>query len=139
MSATIQRPKYFERLAPEEVPEGECRVVWAGGKPPDFRYVRERLVTRSRRAGKIQEMGFAGLIVGWTELSPDAEPVAKHEFIRRLFLVRVDIDPYPFDGAPFEAVDPLTVEPGKPGRITDRAWFVTGDASKPTPRKPDQK
>jgi hypothetical protein len=101
----------------------EERVEWAAGfDPASFRYVRET-VSRDeprRRGRPARHREFR--VVGWTNLRGDARNNgAAGYFTRRVFWVK-PYDPYPGSGAPSEAVDPLTVAPGAPGRLTRRAW-----------------
>jgi hypothetical protein len=58
-------------------------------------------------------------VVGWSNLKPNAPSISRGTFERRVFWLK-DYDPYENGGCPAEAVDPLTVLPGKPGKVTDR-------------------
>ncbi|HEX8913558.1 MAG TPA: DUF6009 family protein [Humisphaera sp.] len=97
----------------------EARVVWAPGfDPASARYVREVVSEHEgRRVGRVR---WNGREVGWTELRPGA-PRRGSFFHRRVFWLAAH-DPYEGSGAPVEAVDPLTVAPGRPGVLTERAW-----------------
>lgn len=99
--------------------EREAQIVWR----PDFdphahRYVREVIYQHAdRRRGRLRWNGHE---VGWSELRPDARRHGMF-FVRRVFWLAAH-DPYEGRGAPIEAVDPLTLTPGKPGELTERAW-----------------
>jgi hypothetical protein len=97
----------------------EARVVWATGfDPSSARYVREVVCEHEhRRVGRVR---WNGREVGWTELRPEARRRGFF-FVRRVFWLAAH-DPYDGSGAPVEAVDPLTVAPGRPGELTERAW-----------------
>lgn len=67
-------------------------------------------------------------VVGYTVLRSDAVPLPSGWFWRRVFwLSATDRDRSPNGsfaiGMPANAIDPRTVLPGEPGRITSRAWF----------------
>jgi hypothetical protein len=101
----------------------ECRVVWLEAIEP-LDYVRQSRVPCSRRKGRIRWP--AGRVVGYTELSQDAERDGGSDFFfRRIFWLkshdRDSGDPTYRRGAPIEAVDPRTVSPRAPGRCTSRA------------------
>jgi hypothetical protein len=76
---------------------------------------------RRRKPGR----GYPGRLVGYATLSAQAE-AEDHRFFRRVFWLA----PHDRDAghlcyrrtAPTEAVDPRTVRPGVPGRLTKRAW-----------------
>jgi hypothetical protein len=104
--------------------QDEEKIVWLEDISR-LDYVRQVLVdcpNQQRRPGK---RFFPGRPVGYSVLKPDACG-RWHMFRRRLFWLkdydRDSGDPCYRVGAPTEAVDPQTVAPGVPGRITDRAW-----------------
>lgn len=99
----------------------EKRIVWLRPVETLPRYVRERLATGEPRRVGISRRRHPG-IVGYAELRADAPNEGfPGSFARRVFWL-ADHDPYERWGAPIEAVDPRTVEPGVPGLLTDRAW-----------------
>lgn len=99
---------------------GEAAIVWSENIER-YDYVRQTIVNdHHRRTGPIRTP--AGRIVGYSDLRPDTAVGAP----RRVFWVNTrDRSEYPSgpfrQGCPHEAVDPRTVQPGVPGRITDRA------------------
>jgi len=100
----------------------EAGIVWLENIG-DLDYVRESLTwvrTRERRP-----LWPPGRLVGYAVLDSRA-PSHEREFLRRVFWLKVyDRDsgnPVYSTGAPVEAVDPRTVRPGVPGRLTTRAW-----------------
>lgn len=121
----------------------EDRIVWLEDVTK-LRYVRERVdsYARRRRAGPSywRRVLHPGRLVGYADLKPDAPNVGglggRGCFARRYFWVTEwDADsgqgPYLPTGAPVEAVDPLTVAPGLPGRMTPRAWGLADDEPQP--------
>jgi len=124
----------------------EDRIVWL--EPVDnLDYVRVSSVsagTRNRSVGR--HFAYDGRLVGYAILRPDAPNVLPGTFGRRIFwLARHDRDSQPdgpyLHGCPTEAVDPATVAPNQPGRITDRAWgdtielFHDGEVIESSPQK----
>jgi hypothetical protein len=90
-------------------------------------YVREWIVPAATRRRPIAWRG-PGCRVGYSVLRPDADSGGyPRQFFRRVFWLK-DCDRYYQPngtyrtGAPMEAVDPLTVAPGVPGRLTARDW-----------------
>lgn len=117
---------YPERLDRRQV-EHEERIVWVED-PGEYDYVRESVVRSARRRGRLVYPSFK--TVGYAELSPSAPSKGRTgRFERRVFWVKpYDRSAMP-DGsyswtAPAEAVDPRTVAPGVPGRLTNRAWGI---------------
>lgn len=107
--------------------QGEEAIHWVPGfDPAGVRYVRETVqLWCPRRRGPMRWQGFR--VVGWSNLAHDA-PNSRGSgyFARRVFWLK-DYDapapgPYGASGAPSEGVDPLTIFPGKPGDLTERAW-----------------
>jgi hypothetical protein len=105
----------------------EERIVWTE-EPKKFDYVREIIVPhRCRRGAVYLGATYNGRIVGYAELRPDAQRFDESGFLRRVFtLTPGDRDSQPRGpykkGTPSEAIDPRTVAPGVPGKMTDRAW-----------------
>lgn len=111
---------HMPNRAAADVLADESAIVWIPGfEPGKHRYVREAIHSHaSRRRGPLR---WSGRVVGWTELAPDAERTDLG-FFRRVFWL-AEHDPYEAGGgAPCEAVDPMTVVPGRPGRLTEMAW-----------------
>jgi hypothetical protein len=116
----------------------EREIRWMEN-PEKFEYVRERLAVAGTRSGPVpwsSRSQGAGRKVGEAVLSPDASSFAPGKFERRVFVVcdrdrskarRGEYDP---GTAPMEGVDPQTVEPGRPGEQTRRAW---GEQTQGTP------
>jgi hypothetical protein len=99
--------------------------------PSQFEYVRERLAvagTRTRPVPWSSKAQGAGRKVGEAVLSDSASSFSPGKFERRVFVVcdrdrsEPGQDEYDKGTAPMEGVDPSTVEPGKPGEQTSRAW-----------------
>lgn len=104
--------------------DDEIRIEWERD-PTDMAYVR----VRSRPAGTRQRgvTHHVGERVGYAVLRADAPSPEPGVFRRRVFYLKDHDRPNDPDGgystgAPAEAVDPLTVEPGVPGELTERAW-----------------
>lgn len=109
----------------------EIRLVW-DIDIESVDYVHVDMAKCPRRAGrpkppKIVEI-LQGTIVGWAELNPAFKPFVPREFVRRVFWLQ-DLDrgqPRDFgiydDRCPAGAVDPRTLERGRPGYMTARAW-----------------
>ena len=100
----------------------ETRIVW-DEDVSSLDYVREGIyaVAGYRRRGPVRTPGRR---VGYAEVSRNEGGPVIH---RRIFwLAEHDRDSEPdgcyASGAPSEAVDPRTVRPGVPGRLTERAW-----------------
>ncbi|MEV6404055.1 DUF6009 family protein [Streptomyces sp. NPDC003011] len=104
---------------------GEVEVVWLEDSA-NLDYVRQALDKVNNRRGK-PRYDRAGRIVGYTNLAADAERDPDSGlFARRVFfLLPHDRDSDPNGdyevGAPGEAVDPRTIEPGKVGAKTPRS------------------
>lgn len=122
MSASVEIPhaSYEHELRHEE------RIVWLPGfDPRKWRYVREAVYPYAdRRRGRLK---WNGREVGWSELRSDA-PRIRSCFWRRVFWL-ASHDPYEGRGGPIEAVDPLTVAPGKLGERNERALSGGGDGN----------
>jgi hypothetical protein len=104
---------------------GEVQVVWLED-PERLDYVRQALDKVNTRRGR-PRYDRDGRLVGYTELAPDAERDPDSGFFTRrtFFLLPHDRDSDPTGdyevGAPGEAVDPSTIEPGKVGAKTPRS------------------
>ena len=99
----------------------EVAIVW-DVNPYELDWVRETRTTASTRRGPIRCPGR----IGYSILGPDA-PNAGYArmFHRRVFWLKPHDRGASSDsgyqvGAPVEAVDPTTVAPGIPGRVTER-------------------
>ncbi|MFJ5548698.1 DUF6009 family protein [Streptomyces sp. NPDC093225] len=103
----------------------EDKVVWLED-PADLDYVRQALDKTPRRRGK-PRYARDGRMVGFTELNETAEadPDSGLQKRRVFYLLPHDRDAVPDGpyktGAPGEAVDPRTVEPGTVGKKTERS------------------
>ncbi|GGY05940.1 DUF6009 family protein [Streptomyces minutiscleroticus] len=103
----------------------EADVVWLED-PDGFDYVRQALDKTKRRNTK-PPYARDGRMVGYAVLGEEAEPDPDSGLYKRrvLFLLPHDRDNDPDglyqEGAPGEAVDPRTIEPGKPGAKTPRS------------------
>ena len=88
-------------------------------------YVREIITYAGTRRRSVPWHG-EGRRVGYAVLRRDADSEAPGVFMRRLFFLKDhdrDSDPETYARTtPTEGVDPRTVAPGVPGRLTDRAW-----------------
>jgi hypothetical protein len=112
----------------QEILESEHSIEWLEDIEK-LDYVREAVVLHRTRAGPIRKGFFRpGKIVGYSKLKKDARSYAGY-FHRRVFwLSKGDRTPespggaYSPTGAPCEGVDPRTVEAGKSGRLTEKAW-----------------
>ncbi|MGV4985757.1 DUF6009 family protein [Streptomyces sp. NRAIS4] len=103
----------------------ETEVVWLED-PEDLDYVRQALDKVPTRKGK-PRYSRDGRLIGYTNLQPGAasDPDSGLFARRAFFLLPHDRDrepqgPYSV-GAPGEAVDPRTIEPGKVGAKTLRS------------------
>ncbi|MER5201485.1 DUF6009 family protein [Streptomyces sp. NPDC002755] len=119
----------------------EVDVVWLED-PANFDYVRQALDKATQRRGK-PRYSRDGRLVGYTNLASDAEcdPDSGLFTRRTFFLLPHDRDSQPTGdyevGAPGEAVDPLTIRPGKTGAKTARSQ--RGGTSKAAPNpEPDR-
>ncbi|MFE6272218.1 DUF6009 family protein [Streptomyces goshikiensis] len=104
----------------------ETEIIWL--VPTDgLDYVREHLDITKRRSGKPPYHGL-GRLVGYANLDPATTATRDSgRYDRRTFWLlptdRSESDDSPYATyAPLEAVDPRTVAPGQPGRLTERAW-----------------
>ncbi|MGP3991522.1 DUF6009 family protein [Streptomyces sp. 3N207] len=103
----------------------EENVVWLEN-PEHFDYVRQALDKTPRRRNK-PRYARDGRMVGFTELTKDAEPDPDSGLYRRrvFFLLPHDRDSNPTglyqEGAPGEAVDPRTIQPKHVGEKTPRS------------------
>lgn len=113
------------RLQPAQLTD-ELDIVWLLPLD-DLDYVREGLDITKRRAGRPAYHG-RGRLVGYANLRPGALATRDSgRFDRRTFwLLPHDRAESPDTEyrthAPLEAVDPRTVLPRLPGRLTERAW-----------------
>jgi uncharacterized protein DUF6009 len=104
----------------------ENNVVWLED-PDRLDYVRQSRDKTTRRRGK-PAYAREGRIVGYAELTADAEQADSGYYQRRVFyLLPHDRDYAPEgvyrEGAPGEAVDPRTIRPGKVGEKTPRSQY----------------
>ncbi|MGW6144418.1 DUF6009 family protein [Streptomyces sp. NPDC055140] len=107
----------------------EVGIVWVEGQEvveATYDYVRWMFEKTRNRTGRPSGAMRAGRIVGYAELSGNAEPTEpSRRYRRRVFYVkdndRSEPDGQYQDATPHEAVDPRTVLPGVYGRLTDRA------------------
>lgn len=112
------------RLRPEQL-AAETEIVWTV-PIDDLDYVRESLDITKRRSGK-PPYHQPGRLVGYANLAPDTTATRDSgRYDRRTFWLlprdRSESDDSPYTTyAPLEAVDPRTVAPGRPGRLTRRA------------------
>ncbi|WP_425824711.1 DUF6009 family protein [Streptomyces fractus] len=103
----------------------EDDVVWLED-PQALDYVRQALDKTKRRNTK-PPYQRDGRMIGYVRLTADAEPDPDSGLYKRrvFFLLPHDRDSHPTglyqEGAPGEAVDPRTIEPGKPGAKTKRS------------------
>ena len=101
--------------------EDEEKIVWLRDK--DFlarlRYVREKLLLCSIRTGPVRAPP-GEVLIGYAILKKSVAKNSEGGFCRRIFtLHRSEFDRRAenlSESIPLEAVDPLTIEPGKPGR-----------------------
>ncbi|GHH57786.1 DUF6009 family protein [Streptomyces candidus] len=102
----------------------EVEIVWL--EEPCHDYVRQALDKQPTRKGK-PRYARDGRLIGYANLSPEAQAAfGSGLFTRRtFFLLPHDRSNEPHGeyevGAPLEAVDPATIEPGTPGRKTPRS------------------
>ncbi|MFK0047941.1 DUF6009 family protein [Streptomyces sp. NPDC090741] len=113
------------RLRPEQL-TAETEIVWL--VPTDgLDYVRESLDITKRRSGQ-PPYHSRGRLVGYADLGPRTTATRDSgRYDRRTFWLlptdRSESNDSPYTAyAPLEAVDPRTVAPGRPGRLTERAW-----------------
>ncbi len=113
----------------------EEEIVWLEdiGRLP---YVREiEYAYANTRKQPIRWTG-SGRVVGYSTLRPDARSQTPGYFVRRIFLIQPhdrseNPDGVYATGCPVEGVDPLTVHPDIPGRITRRAWGCDNAPDRP--------
>lgn len=101
-----------------EIPVGEVDYV---RETTEYAGTRQRPVPCHRRGER----------VGYATLEEDAPNLRPGTFLRRVFFLKPEDRYYMPDGnysygAPSEAVDPRTVEPGKRGEQTERVWRGSG-------------
>ncbi|GKQ33535.1 DUF6009 family protein [Streptomyces sp. A012304] len=117
------------RLTPEQL-AAETEIVWTV-PIDDLDYVRESLDITKRRSGK-PPYHQPGRLVGYANLAPNTTATRDSgRYDRRTFWLlprdRSESDDSPYTTyAPLEAVDPRTVAPGCPGRLTRRALRGAG-------------
>lgn len=116
----------------------EAEVVWLED-PSDLDYVRQALDKVYARRGR-PRYERDGRLIGYTNLKPAAasDPDSGLFARRTFFLLPHDRDndptgPYEV-GAPGEAVDPRTIEPGKVGAKTPRSQKGRSSAIAPVGR-----
>ncbi|MEU9646227.1 DUF6009 family protein [Streptomyces sp. NPDC048188] len=113
----------------------EEEVVWLEN-PENLDYVRQAL-DKTKRRNTQPHYARDGRMVGYALLDNNAEPDPDSGLYKRriFFLLPHDRDSLPHglysEGAPGEAVDPLTVEPKKPGAKTPRSQRRTPEAVAP--------
>lgn len=113
----------------------EVEIVWVEGEEAvmaRYDYVRQDLVKTPKKRG-VPRITWDARIVGYANLSPEAEPPARlgsGRWERRVFYVtprdrsegEADDERARYQGStPTEAVDPRTVKPRVVGTLTDRA------------------
>lgn len=109
----------------------EARIVWCEDITR-VDYVRVGMIVCPRRAGRPKPDRAMEIleaeIFGWAELNDLFKPYVPRQFDRRVFWLQCYDRGQPrdfggYDGqAPLGAVDPRTVERGRPGCLTVRAW-----------------
>ncbi|MFF0478437.1 DUF6009 family protein [Streptomyces sp. NPDC004284] len=115
----------------------EAEVVWLEN-PDGLDYVRQALDKTKRRNTK-PPYARDGRMVGYALLDDDASPDPDSGLYRRrvFFLLPHDRDSLPDglyrEGAPGEAVDPLTIAPKQPGAKTPRSQNGSTAAAASTP------
>ena len=118
------------RLSPDQLRD-EDQIVWLVPVESLPRYVRETLQDYAPFRVRRFRMDYPGRMVGYSTLRPDAPSICG-QFHRRVFWLKpydagerdAATGPYHRFSTPYEGVDPLTVAPGQPGRVTDRAVGV---------------
>jgi hypothetical protein len=112
-------------LITEEALTDEVELQWLE-HPGSFDYVRQILTKDRRRAGQPRYLRD-GRLIGWANLSEDAEGDPDSGLYKRrlFFLLPHDRDTQPDGeyrtGAPGEAVDPRTLEARRVGEKTERS------------------
>lgn len=114
------------RLEPDQL-ASESDIVWLASFD-DLDYVREKMEITSRRSGR-PAYHANGRLLGYANLQPGT-PSSRFSglFDRRIFWLLPHDRGEPTSAglysvhAPLEAVDPRTIRPRQPGRLTDRAW-----------------
>lgn len=103
----------------------EVKIEWEK-EPDQFDYVRvSTRIVGTRQKGVPAPVGVR---IGYSVLSDNAINVGRPgTFQRRVFWLKEHdraFEPMGVyeNGAPAEAIDPTTVEPGKQGSMTDTAW-----------------
>lgn len=107
-------PEYHQKYLDQEV-----EIHWSDDFDlEELDFVREFITESASFRQRKWKMDVPGEVVGYSILSEDAENVGNNGmFARRIFFLK-DQDG---DGnLPLEAVDPLSVEPGKPGEQVTR-------------------
>jgi hypothetical protein len=94
----------------------ETGIRWLES-PLDHRYVRVAAFHSRSPVRRPRQRKGATRVVGYSVV---ARAKGADRYERRMFVVH-ERDPWRFDGAPAEAVDPLTVAPNERGRRTERA------------------
>ncbi len=115
----------------------EAGVVWLED-PGRLDYVRQAL-DKTKRRDTPPPYARDGRMVGFALLDVKASPDPDSGLYRRrvFFLLSHDRDSMPDglyrEGAPGEAVDPRTIEPGKPGAKTERSQRGAAAVRTPAP------
>jgi hypothetical protein len=116
----------------------EIEIVWLEDVD-GLDYVREAVYPLRTRSRRPSWHLHAGRVVGYATLRPGARRAWPGDFYeRRVFWLNDhDRDRRPDGvyrtGTPVEAVDPRTVFPGVPGRLTERARYGAGAGDEPAP------
>lgn len=117
---------------------GEESIIWfdpitrlAADGPPDFEWIRESTVYAPSRRGPIK-VGRANLLLGYSTIARRGQTrnLSVGVFVRRLFW-RKKTDDTRVGIPPCSAVDPKTIQPGKPGEpVGERARQAYAPRSK---------
>ena len=103
-------------LAPLLEPLGaalhEQRIVWLD-HPENFRYVRETIVTSPFRTRPPRRSRVPGRLVAYAVLAPTARASWLSQLFERRCWYLAAHDPPEGASWPIEAVDPLTIRPGR--------------------------
>jgi hypothetical protein len=117
--------------------DAEVAICWREPTAP-LDYVRETRIPTStwRDPPTVEGLAGGGRVVGYAVHAPPEATCVPPDATRkrRIFTLKAGDrctdpddplppdDPYAPPGAPAEAVDPRTVEPGVPGELTERVW-----------------
>lgn len=103
----------------------EVRIEWEKD-PEQYDYVRVSTKTVGTRKQGVPTP--VGVRVGYSVLSDNAPNIGRPgTFQRRVYWLKEHDRAFEPEGVyetgtPAEAIDPTTIEPGKPGSMTDTAW-----------------